>query len=136
VVVEWAQSPETVFVNARPVVAEPEQPNLRRRVFTGPDPRPARMNPEGKLISFPMATTNGAFRLARESGAVVLTPLPLSPRFTARLRWSALPWKAAEPRSAEALDENGRVVRTVQLSKEGGEIVLQTEPEVFAYRLR
>jgi hypothetical protein len=109
VIVEWAQSPSTVFVNARQAA---------------------------KLISFPMASTDGAFRLAREAGTVVLTPLPSSPQFTARLRWSALPWKVAEPRSAEALDAEGRLLRSVPLAKEGAEIVLKTDPDVFAYRLK
>ena len=118
VIVEWAQSPSTVFVNARPVVLDAQaQPRGSGSAATGPDPRPARMNPEGKLISFPMAATDGAFRLARDAGTVVLTPLPSSPKFTARLRWSALPWKLAEPRSAEALDAEGRLLRTVTLAK-------------------
>ena len=137
-IVEWTRSPSLVYVNARPVVIDsmPPRGGGGRSQAMGPDPRPARMNPENKLVSFGAVTTNGSFRLAPEGGAIQLTPLPSSPRFQARIRWSELPWKLAEPKQAEALGENGEVIRSAALRQENGEIVLDCEPGVFAYRLR
>lgn len=140
-IVEWASSSGFVYVNARPVVPETVQQGgsgggANRSGPVGPDPRLARMNPEGKPVSFNAVTSNGGFRLAREGDAVTLTPLPASIRFEARLRWKELPWKSAEPIQAEALDENGTVIGKVKLEKSAGELVLTCEPDVFAYRLR
>ena len=74
--------------------------------------------------------------MAPENGAIQLTPLPASPVFQARIRWSELRWKLAEPTQAEALDENGEVVRSVALRRENGELGSDCEAGVFAYRLR
>lgn len=111
------------------------------------EPREVRLIRGGRPVGFLIGRERNVLNLFErlegaplDTGAadrpVVLTPLPPSPQFTARLRWSALPWKVAAPGSADALDENGRVLRTVQLKKEGSDIVLQAEPDVFAYRLR
>ncbi len=140
-IVEWSRSSEAWYVNARPVVFD--KPPARRgggsgapRFDTGPDPRPARMNPDNKVVAFGAVFTNGAVRLTRAGDALVLTPLPNSPAFTLRLRWAQLPWKLAEPKDAEALDQEGRVLRRVPLESRAGEIQLTCEPDVFAYRLR
>ena len=135
-IVEWSRSFELWYVNARPVVLEP----LPRRSFlpspTGPDPRPGRMNRDGKAVSFGPITTNGALRLTSSGDGLLLTPLPSSPFFTVRLRWSGLPWKMPIPREVEAIDESGMPVRRAPVEAEGDTIVMQCEPGVFAYRLR
>jgi hypothetical protein len=79
---------------------------------------------------------SGGYRLGREGDSVMLTPLPDSGAFTARLRWAELPWKLAEPRHAQAVDEKGDVVNRVELRNENGQIVLVHEPGVFAWRLQ
>lgn len=138
-IVEWSRSASLLYVNARPAVLDARSPRAGgggRSPAAGPDPRIARMNPDNKLVSFGAVTTNGGFRLGPEGGAIQLTPLPSSPRFQARIRWSELPWKVGEPKQAESLGENGKVVGAAPLRQENGEIVLDCEPGVFAYRLR
>jgi hypothetical protein len=136
VIVEWTTSPSLAYVNARPVVFDPDLRQGFGMRDRGSDPRPERMNPAGKPMAFGAVTTNGGFRLMRAREALEVTPLPNSPAFTARLRWKELPWQLAEPKEAEALNESGQVIRRVALAKEGAEIVLACEPGVFSYRLR
>lgn len=101
------------------------------------DPALARQNPGKKMIAFPCGvTTNGVVRLDVDAGALRVTPIPNSPAFTLRLKWGELPWKLAEPAQAEAVDETGKAVKTVPLTKEKGEVVLAGEAGVFAYRLK
>ena len=66
----------------------------------------------------------------------MVTPLPSSPHFVLRLDWASLPWKIAEAREAEALDEDGRVLWRSPITKEDGRGVLSCDSGVFAYRLR
>jgi hypothetical protein len=82
------------------------------------------------------AAYDGAVRVTRVGDAVQVTPLPDSPRFTARLDWSALPWKLGEPSEAEALDERETVIRRLPVRREGGRVVVECERGVFAYRLK
>jgi hypothetical protein len=84
----------------------------------------------------PSAVYSGGYRLSRDGDSAVLTPLPDSGAFTVRIRWADLPWKLAEPRAAEAIDEKGRVVRRIDMRRENGEIVVGVEAGVFAWRLR
>ncbi|MEW6753403.1 MAG: hypothetical protein AB1505_20835 [Candidatus Latescibacterota bacterium] len=138
-IVEWSRSPGMLYVNARPVVFD--EPPARSSGWgsgrdAGPDPRPARMNPDGRLVTVGALSTNGAFRLVRAAEGLELTPLPSSPGFAVRIRWRGLPWTVDEPRQAEAVDEEGRVAKTVPLTRRDGKIELACEPGVFAYRLR
>jgi hypothetical protein len=137
-VVEWSRSPAMYYVNARPVVFDdqPVRGYNRDSTALGPDPRPARMNPGNRMVKIGAVTTNGAFRLALAGTALELTPLPLSPAFTARIPWRDLPWKLDEPTQVESMDEEGRVLRRVPVGKAGGEIHLTSEPGVFSYRFR
>jgi hypothetical protein len=135
-IVEWSRSPELLYVNARPVVPDPQPARAGARRDPGPDPRPARMNPENRIVTFGAISTNGGFRLARAGQALELTPLPFSSAFTARLRWADLPWKLAEPKEAEAIAEDGRTLRRVPVRKSGDQIELTCEPDVFQYRLQ
>jgi hypothetical protein len=82
------------------------------------------------------SAATGAFRLTKEGEALVVTPLPESARFTARVRWNSLPWKLREPREAEAIDEAGKVLRRIPVQGQNGEVALDCDPAVFAYRLR
>ena len=138
VIVEWSESPSLVYVNARPVILDRNTPAGRERPggtsADGDDPRLARMNPDNKVIPFGAVATNGAFRLTADGDSLLLTPLPYSSPFVARLRWQQLPWKTSEPREAEAIDEEGNVLRRVPVKKDGDEIVLTCEGDVFAYR--
>ena len=137
-IVEWSRSPAMLYVNARPVVFD-ESPARRswwRRRYPGPDPRPARMNPESRMVAFGALSTNGAFRLVHTGEVLELTPLPLSPEFAVRIRWGELPWRLNEPSEAEVFDEDGLLLRRLPLEKSDGEIQLTCEPGAFVYRLR
>ena len=91
------------------------------------------VNPRGtQPVSFDGITANGGFRLTEGE----LTPLPDSPAFTVRLSWSSLPWKKPAPRQAEAIAEDGRLIRRIDLRTEDGQIVLECEPGIFTYRFR
>ncbi len=94
-----------------------------------------RLNPEGKEIDFGGVRTNGACRLTIDGDALLVVPLPDSPDFVLRIRWDALPWRLGRPKAAQALKENGEVIKEVDLREEGGEIILHCEKGVFAYRL-
>jgi hypothetical protein len=65
-----------------------------------------------------------------------VTAAPEGGAFPVRLRWDRLPWKLAEPSQAEAVGEDGAVMKTVPAGRVGGEVVLNYESGVFAYRLR
>jgi hypothetical protein len=136
VIVEWSRSPAMLYVNARPVVFD-KAPRAYGAGHAGlpPDPRPARMNPVGKIVSFGSVSTNGGLRITRAGEGLELTPLPLSPAFAVRLRWQELPWKLNQPKEAEAVAEDGGVLRRIPLEAGGGEIRLTCEPDVFSYRL-
>jgi hypothetical protein len=123
-----------LYANARPVTPDPQP--ARGGVAAGPDPRLPRMNPDGRVVTFGAVSTNGGLRLSLEGGVLQLTPLPAGLPFTARIRWSDLPWKLPEPKEAEAVDQDGRVVRRQPVSLSGREIQLACEPGVFAYRFR
>ena len=136
VIVEWSKSPEMWYVNARPVTPEP--PSGRGgggRGGRGPDPQLPRMNPDHRVVAFGALSTNGGFRLARGVGGLELTPLPFSPSFTVSIRWRDLPWKFAGPKEMEAVDEDGRVLRRAPVRMTGGEVRIDTEPDVFSYRI-
>mgnify|MGYP000285992055 CR=1 FL=1 len=133
-IVEWSQSTSRLYVNARPPVFD--IPLSGTTATAGPDPRLARMNPQSRPVSFGAVTTNGGLQLHREGEAAILTPLPASPAFEVELAWTKLPWKSPEPARAEALDIEGKVLRTVPLARNGADLRLTCEAGVFAYRLR
>lgn len=105
--VEWTRSPALVYVNGR-----------------------------GTAAAAGGVTTAGAARVTRENDAIVVTPLPESGRITVTLDQAALPWKVAQLSGAEALDEQGRVLRSATLKKDANKASLDCEPDVFAYRLK
>jgi hypothetical protein len=136
-IVEWAKSPGALYVNARPVVPEPQPARAGTgRGDPGPDPRLPRMNPERLPVDFGPAVTNGGARLLRDGNSLQVIPLPNSLPFELRIRWSQLPWKLPEPKTAEALDEEGRVLRSIPVRVSAGELSLACEPDAFAFRLR
>lgn len=136
IIVEWSRSPGLWYVNARPVVPDAQPARVGARLDPGPDPRPARMNPENRMVTFGAISTNGGFRLARAGKALELTPLPFSPAFAVRIRWADLPWNLQEAKQVEAVAEDGQVLRRMPLRKDGPEIELTCEPGVFQYRLQ
>jgi hypothetical protein len=103
-------------------------------VFTAyqapPDPLLPRLNPTGQPIGFGAVTTSGALRLAREGDALVITPLPGGPPFEVRVRLDRAPG------AVEALDEARQVLSGVAVRFVAGELVLDRDPAVFAYRVR
>lgn len=136
-IMEWAKAPEALYVNARPVVPEPQAARGGTgRGDQGPDPRLPRMNPQGLDIDFGAVITNAGLRLVRDGDQLRVIPLPNSLPFELRLRWRQLPWRLTEPSVAQALDEEGRVIREVPVRIAGGELHLSCEPGVFGYRLR
>jgi hypothetical protein len=134
IIIEWAQTPQNLYANARPVVLDRDLGS--GRPAEGPDPRPQRMNPGGRLISFGAVSTNGGVRLMREGNALMVTPLPESPHFVMSIDWASLPWKLPGVQNVEAIDEDNRVLWSVPVSKQGDQILLTCEPNVFAYRLQ
>ncbi|MGB9877001.1 MAG: hypothetical protein ACPLPS_04455 [bacterium] len=100
------------------------------------DPVLARLNPQGRMIDFAGIRTNGAFRLSMDGDALLLTPLPNSPQFEARIKWNSLPWKVKRAEIVEEVDEEGKVLRSYPLRWEGEEAVLICGGDVFAYRLK
>ncbi|MGQ9633986.1 MAG: hypothetical protein ACUVXB_07030 [Bryobacteraceae bacterium] len=136
-VVEWAKAATALYVNARQVVPEPVSGRgaAPGGGDQGPDPRLPRMNPEGCVVDFGPVTTNGGLRLLPNGRALELISLPNSPAFQVRLRWRELPWKLAQPKEVEAVDEEKRTLGRMPVQITGGEIQLTCEPNVFAYRL-
>lgn len=111
-----------------------------------------RQGPEGKPVDFgPIVTTAGC-RLTRDGETLVVTPLPetgegragrnagskaganAGDKAAAQIRWSALPWRLAEPTHVEAIADDGRVLRSEPVRREGDRLVLAFESEVFCYR--
>lgn len=91
---------------------------------------------DGKVIEWarsPSAVYRDGFRLTRDG---MLTPLPESGTLTARIDLVTLPWPTNPPREAEALDENGNILRRLPLKFQDGSTVLECDPAAFAYRLR
>jgi len=111
-VFEWSRSPRSLYVNARPET-------------NGPAAR----------ASLAGVETSGACRVDVQDGQLRVTPLPDGPRFTVRLSWDELPWKLPRPAMAEAIDEQGGVIRKIYLAGKGSAIELTCEPGEFAYRL-
>ncbi len=103
-----------------------------------PDPLLARMNPEGKPVSFfdGKIVTNGAFRLNRVEDVVVITPLPGGASFTTRLAKDLLSTAGPDlPVRAERIDANGQVLQTFPLTYEDNALVFSCESGAFEYRL-
>jgi hypothetical protein len=102
-----------------------------------PDPLLPRQNPEGKAVDFgPIITADGC-RLTRGPAGLVLTPLPMPPgeKFTARLRWSSLPWPLPEPTHLELIAEDGTLLGRQPIVRQGDQIVVDCPAEAFQCRL-
>jgi hypothetical protein len=90
-------------------------------------------NPDGSMVDFELAATNGAFRLRESSmGLWELTPLPKQAAFTVRLQLDKLfaRWEGVSA-VAEAR-ELGAAAPTLNYDVQGAEMLLQVDPaEVF-----
>jgi hypothetical protein len=75
-----------------------------------PDLLLRRLNPQGRPIDFGPVVTAGACRVTRSPAGVLVTPLVQAngPRFSARIRWSALPWRLPEPVSMRGVRADGQ----------------------------
>lgn len=110
-VVEWALSPRSLYLNARPEA-----------------------NGASAWATCGAVSTSGACRVDVDNGALRVTPLPESAKFTVRLDWGKLPWKLSRPTAVEAVDEQGRPAARAEIVRHGEEIEITCEPGVFAYR--
>lgn len=102
---------------------------------TEADPLLARLNSEGKTISFPGIQTDGACRVSIESGVLHIVPLPEGREFTISLAPATLGWTAPTAKQVEALGEDGAVQQRVPLVSDGREWTVKCVPGVFGYRL-
>lgn len=90
---------------------------------------------DGRVVEWatsPTAVYRDGFRLT--PGGVV-RPLPDSGKLTARIEAGSLPWSMKAPQAAEALDEDGKVLRQAPVENRNGVAILECEPGVFAWRL-
>lgn len=110
-VVEWALSPRSLYLNARPGA-----------------------NGASARATCGAVSTGGACRVDVDNGALRVTPLPESAKFSVRLEWGRLPWKLPRPTAVEAVDEQGRPAARAEIVRHGEEIEITCDPEVFAYR--
>lgn len=95
-------------------------------------------NPPGTVVDFGFARTTGACRIVPVENGLDVTPLPNSPAFSATLRLAQLaggrvPQVASV--TAEPLDEAAQPV-AVPFRQTGGELALEHDPAMFAYRIR
>lgn len=102
-----------------------------------PDAALARLNPDGRPVSFEGVTTDGALRLSAAGDTLWLTALPEGrKKFAARIHWAGLPWKLPIPREVEAVDEEGNARNTSSVVRQDGDVVVVLDPSVHSYRLR
>jgi len=102
----------------------------------------ARHNPSAEPVSFGALATEGACRLVRSNGDLLVVVLPDGERCSVRLDWNALPWPLTRPRRVALLDESGTALRDEPIGTgasakwvEDGVLLLRCEPGAFAYRL-
>ena len=97
------------------------------------------------LVAFDVAAHRGqsrqaiAMRLGNRGPSFrerILTPLPESGQLAVRIDFAGLPWSASPPREAEALGEDGNILRRLSLTRQNGSTVLECDPAVFGYRFR
>jgi hypothetical protein len=84
----------------------------------------------------PEAYYQGEYRVTRSAGAIDVTPLPSAPAFEARIETRELPWKIGAPKTAEVLDETGRVLRSEPVAVADGVLTLRFDGSAFGWRLR
>ncbi|MCX8036578.1 MAG: hypothetical protein N3D11_05915 [Candidatus Sumerlaeia bacterium] len=119
VVCGYAESAGAIFVDARPP---------RRSLIEA--------NTERKVIGFGPVATNGAFRLSVEKDTWEIVLLPGSPVSEIRIKPSQLAGKAnTQVAKIERLDESRKAIGAVEYKQSGDEIIIQTTPDDFGYRL-
>jgi len=84
----------------------------------------------------PEAFYQGEYRVARGAGGIDVTPLPFGSPFEARIDTRDLPWKIGEPKTADVVDEAGRVLRSEPVALEGGVVTVRFDGAAFGWRLR
>ncbi len=62
-------------------------------------------------------------------------PSDRGPKFAVRLREAVLPWELPELKHVEEVAEDGKLSNRQPLRRDRGEIVIECERGVFAYRL-
>jgi hypothetical protein len=81
--------------------------------------------------------TAGGCRITREGCGVLVTPLPQSagPKFAARIRWSALPWKLPEPSQMVFVAHDGKSLAVQPVRRDGQLVLIESGADVFAVRV-
>jgi hypothetical protein len=102
-----------------------------------PDPLLQRLNPAGKAIDFGAIITAGGCRATRQGKELWITPLPQrsGPKFTAQVRWNALPWSLPPAVQCAAIGADGKILFKEPVRREGDLLLIDGPPETFAYRL-
>ena len=100
-------------------------------------PAPYRHNAGRNLIDFGPAVTAGAFRCEMiDRRTVVLTPLPDEDAMSVTLRLQAVLGRAPTPvLSVLAVDQAGKILRTVPFQSAAGAVSFKTQPTDFAYHI-
>lgn len=104
-----------------------------------PDLFLTRHNPQGRPIDFGPLVTAGACRITREGAGLLVTPLVQSgsgPKFSARIRWSALPWKLSEPASVSVVTAEGQRQPPQPVQRDGEFVVIEARPtDAWAFQI-
>ena len=102
-------------------------------------PKPAasaRWNVRSVPVDFGPAVTAGAIRCEATDGGFVLTPLPDAEPFDVAVRLTELPGGGTKALAAvEAVDAEGRRLRTLDFEARAGLVRFTTRRGEFAYRL-
>ncbi|MCX7015011.1 MAG: hypothetical protein NTW86_21070 [Candidatus Sumerlaeota bacterium] len=96
---------------------------------------PSRMNAARTMVDFGVAATAGAFRCVIEPKRLVVTPLPDSEAFTVALRLDELTGKPATAQSVDAVDADGKKIRSVEYKANRPIIRFETQKGEFAYQV-
>jgi hypothetical protein len=122
-VVEWAQSEEALYVNAR---------GARTPVEDSPEVM-ARRNPNGLSVRFGAIRTAGGLRLTRNGETLEITPLPDGVVFDAQIDWDSLPWSLPQPVTVTAQQVDGSAAPSTPVEDWDGQLALRCSPEMFKY---
>ena len=101
------------------------------------NPRGEQREANPKPTDFGPLATEGGCRLTPDGDTLQVTLLPQSngPAFKIAVRWPRLPWNLPEPTHVQRIDEQGQVLSTKAVERDGDTVTLVCDPEAFQYRL-
>jgi hypothetical protein len=123
-IVEWSQSAENLYVNARSAIDSGQSPPEHL----------ARQNPERRPVRFEAVQTEGGARLTREGQELLITPLPEGVPFTMQIDWDNLPWPLPPPKVVKKQTSTTEASASMPVPDWTGVLSLDCDPEIFAYR--